>query len=468
MPEPIKARPLTPRPVQQARAQASPGQLIDRTMVASAFDRHGANGAAAPDGVIDEDELQAAGVGRVDADARASIVDAGGKITVGAFARALAEDRVEITADGVVKVADGKATLANGQIVPGTPWQFPLVNDLQILERFHDLVPRVGRYNPNWPDSYYYDRVFKGYERVQTGTRQVEDGKNDDGTTRYRDEPVYEDQPKYEDEINYDRLRSDLQSTAFQVLDLTSQAADPQIQRARATLESATRGGGGFFWGAESQCRELYNALSGLDGINVPVRPETAVTRLNGTLNDAAKKVDEQFRITGTYPLAKVKQAVAARSQHLRGFNAWKGVGMALTGAALGAAAFFGLPAAGVALAGTALIGAAAGAAVAGLGLGFLVVKLIQDHAAKRLDADLATFQAITPEANRKELQQHALAAYKLLQDARDAKDLTALRGFEGKANQVSTAMQAVADKAEKQTKSLKNLEALVIQYAKG
>ena len=76
MPEPLKARPLTPRPVQQARAQASPGQLIDRTMVASAFDRHGANGATAPDGVIDEDELQAAGVGRVDTDARASIVGA--------------------------------------------------------------------------------------------------------------------------------------------------------------------------------------------------------------------------------------------------------------------------------------------------------------------------------------------------------------------------------------------------------
>jgi hypothetical protein len=467
MPEPLKARPLTPRPVQQARAQASPGQLIDRTMVASAFDRHGANGATAPDGVIDEDELQAAGVGRVDTDARASIVGADGKITVAAFAKALAEDRVEITADGVVKVADGKATLANGQIVPGTPWQFPVVQDLQILERFHSLVPRVGRYNPSWPDSYYYDRVFKGYERVQTGTRQVEDGKNEDGSTKYREEPVYEDQPKYEDEINYDRLRSDLQSTAFQVLDLTSQAQDPQIQRARATLEAATRGGG-FFWGAESQCRDLYNALNGIDDIDVPVRPEAAVTRLNGTLNDAARKVDEQFRITATYPLAKVKQAVAAKSRHLRGFNAWKGVGMALTGAALGAAAFFGLPAAGVALAGTALIGAAAGAAAAGLGLGFLVVKLIQDHAARKLDADLATFQAITPEANRKELQQHALAAYKLLQDARNAKDLPALRGFEGKANQVSSAMQAVADKAEKQTKSLKNLEALVLQYAKG
>ncbi|MDB5100508.1 MAG: hypothetical protein JWM80_4929 [Cyanobacteria bacterium RYN_339] len=466
MPKPISVRPVTPRPVQQAKAQASPCQLIDRTMVAAAFDRHGAGGATAPDGIIDEDELTTAGVGRVDADARASISDAGGKISVAAFAKALAEDRVEITADGVVKVADGKATLPNGQIVPGTPWQFPVVQDQQILERFQTLVPRVGRYNPSWPDSTYYDRVFKGYEQVETGTREVEDGKNADGTTKYRSEPVYEQRAKYEDEINYQRLRGDLEQVTFQVLDLTRDAQDPELQRARAAIESVSRGGTSIFWGSEGRCRDLYNALNGFAAIQVPVRPETAVTRLNATLNDAAKKVDEQFRITADYPLDKVRRAVADEVKHLRGFNVWKGVGLTLGGAAAGAAGWFGL-ASGLALAGTPLIAATAGAAVLGLGLGFLVVKLIQDHHAKGLDADLATFQAITPEANRKELQQHALASYKLLQDARGATDLQALRAFEGRATQVSKAMQGVADKAAQQTKSLKTIEALVLKYAK-
>lgn len=468
VPSASAARPVTPaKPIV---ATAPPSELIDRAMVAAALDRRGAAGAE-PDGVIDEAELAEAGITQVDGAARQAINEGGERgdaLTVSELARALQADRVMITGQGIVKVENGQARLPDGRVVPAAPWQFPEVEDLRVLERYDSLVPRLGRYNPSWPDGYYVDQVFDGYERVKVGTDRVYKGKDADGNDVYEDEDRYEDRAKYRDEIQYDRLWRDLSRVAQDTVDLAREAQDPQIRSAAEGIRRALDqgGGGGWFWGYESACRRVYSAMQGFDQIQRPERPETLVGRLHDTLNAAKAKVADQARIVASYPLERVKTSVAAEAKHLRGFNAWKAAGTLALGAAAGAGGWFGLTAIAASF-GLPLVAVAAGAGVLGAGLGFLIVKLIQDRKAKGLERDLATFQGIAPARNRKELEQHALAAYKQLQDAREAKDLGALRAYEQEAAKVGAAMKAVAARAEAETKALKGLEALVLRHAK-
>ncbi len=471
MPE-VNRRAIAGKPVAPARpiaATAPPSELIDRAMVAAALDRRGAAGGE-PDGTIDEAELAEAGITHVDGAARQAINEGGERgdaLTVSELARALQADRVMLTGQGIVKVENGQATLPDGRVVPATPWQFPEVVDLRVLERYESLVPRLGRYNPSWPDGYYVDQVFDGYERVKVGTDRVYKGKDADGNDVYEDEDRYEDRAKYRDEIQYDRLWRDLSRVAHDTVDLARDARDPEIRAAAEDVRRALdQGGGGWFWGHESACRRVYAAMQGFDRIQRPRRPEHIVGGLHATLEASKAKVADQARIVAAYPLERVKASVAREARHLRGFNAWKAFAMAGLGAAAGAGGWFGLTAVAASI-GLPLAAVAAGAGVLGMGLGFLAVKLIQDRRAKGLERDLATFQGISPARNRKELEQHALAAYKQLQDAREAKDLGALRAYEQDAAKVGAAMKAVADRAEAETKALKGLEALVLRHSR-
>lgn len=461
-------RPVTP--VKPILAAAPPSELIDRAMVAAALDRRGgADGG--PDGVIGEAELAEAGITHVDGAARQAVNEGGERgdaITVSELARALQAERVALTAQGLVTVKDGKATLPDGRVVPASPWSFPEVADLRVLERYESLVPRLGRYNPSWPDSYYVDQVFDGYERVKVGTDRVYKGKDADGNDEYEEVDRYEDRPKYRDEIQYDRLWRDLSRVANDTVDLARDAEDPQIRAAAEGIRRALdQGSGGFWgWGHESSCRRVYGAMQDFDRIQRPRRPEHIVGGLHQTLEASKARVAEQHRIVAAYPLERVKASVAREAAHLRGFNGWKAFGMAIAGAAAGAGGWFGLGAVAASV-GLPLAAVAAGAGVLGLGLGWLVVKLLQDREARGLERDLATFQGISPARNRKELEQHALAAYEQLQDAREATTLDALRTYEQDAAKVGAAMKAVADRADAETKALKGLEALVLRHAK-
>lgn len=453
--------------VTSPKAQAAPGSLINRAHVAAAFDR-----GDAPDGVISREELAEAGITRIDAEAVRLINAPGEKgeaITVDELAKALGADQVVISSDGAIKIENKRATLVNGRLEPSAPWSFPEVSDLKLLETFHRLVPRMGRYNPDWPDGYYVDRVFKGYERVKVGTRRVEDGKNSDGTTRYRDEDVYEDRPKYEDEIQYDRLARDLRYKARDVLATYQGSEDPGVRAAYENLKAAEDRYGGFsFWGAESAARGLYRALNAIDDIRLPARPEVLVGRLDAALNETSGAIDEQFRIARDIPVARARQAIAAEVGRLKGPSAANFVagGLALAaGAGVGFGFLGGLFTGAAVLAGLPLVGAAAGIGLVAGGIGWGIAQLVKNGKASGLEKDLVVLQGIDPQGNRKEMQQHALAAYRLLQDAREADFLAALRVFEADAAKVEAALKAVKANAEAQTRSLRTVERWVLKY---
>lgn len=436
--------------------------LIDRTLVAAALDRGN-------DGRVSREELAEAGITRVD-DAAISVVNEPGEqgdaITVSELAKALSADRVAITSRGALTIEQGRAKMVDGVLQPAEPWLFPESADLRALEAFDRLIPRLGRYNPSWPDDYYVDRVFKGYERVKVGDRRVPDGKNSDGTTRYRSEPIYEDRAKYENEVQYDRLLRGLRRKAEEVIAATGSPTDPALRQALAGLQAVRNGDRDtlFGWGAERSSRDYYRALEAYDRIQKPTRPEVLVGRLDAALGKTVGAIDEQTRIAKAVPLERARQAIAAEASRLRGVTASNFVAGGLTAAAGGAAAFF-LFGGGIAAA--PLVGMVAGAALLAGGLAWGVVQLMKGGKAKGLEADLAVLAAIDPAANRKEAEQHALASYRLLQDARTADYLAALRLFEADAKKVETALAAVQRRAEAQTKSLKTVEGWVLKLAK-
>lgn len=454
-------RPLT---VKSVKAEAAPGQLIDRQMVASALDRQGTNGA--PDGVISREEFAAAGVTQLDAGALAAINaggEAGDAITVSELAKALQADKVAIFGTGLVKIENGVATLPNGKVVPSAPWSFPEVPDLKFLDEFDRTIPRLGRYNPNDPDSDYVERRLDHYDRVKTGTRRVYDGRDANGNSTYHDEDVYEERPVYRNEIQYDELLRDLRRRAEDVLRVAPTSQDPQLKAAVDTLRTtvANDGSGGWGWGDESRCRKFYSALQTIDRIQKPARPEVLAGKLNDTLDAAARQVDEQTRIARDVPVAKARAAISAEVSRLKRPSLANFLSSGLAAAGGGAAAFFGLAGA---LAGAPLIGAAAGIGLAVGGLGWLVAQLVKNHHAKGLEHDLGVLKAIDPAANRKALEQHAFAAYTLLQEARTADFLGALRGFEADAGALGTQLNALAARTADQTKSLRTVEGWVLK----
>jgi hypothetical protein len=456
------ARPLTPK------AQAAPGELINRELVASALDRQGPNGQ--PDGVISREELAAAGITQLDAGAIAAINaygEQGDALTVSELAKALKADQVAIFGTGLVKIENGQATLPNGKVVPSSPWRFPEVPELKFLEDFDRQIPRLGRYNPSSPDGDYVDRVLDHYEHVKVGSHRVYDGRDSQGNEQYHDVDDYEDRPVYRDEVRYDDLARDLRRLADDVLKLAPATQDPQLKQAVDGLRDAVEhdNGGSGWWGQEARARKFYNALREIDRIQKPARPEALAGKLNDTLNAATQQVDEQARIARDVPVEQARKAISAEVSRLKHPSLSNFLAGGLAAAGGGTLGYFVLA---TVLAGGPLIGAAAGVGLALGGLGWLFAQLVKNAKAKDLQRDLGVLQAIDPAANRKELEQHAFAAYTLLQEARTADFLAALRGFEADANKLSVNMDALAKRAADQTKSLRTVEGWVLKAGRG
>lgn len=408
--------------------------LVNRTLVAGAFDRQ-------PDGVISPQEFEQAGVKSIHPEALATINEGGEQgdtVTVGELARALKANRVAISADGALKRID-----------PSQPWDFPRVADQELLETYQQLVPRLGRYNPNNPDAQFEDRVFKGYKRV-------EDGRDSDGNIRYRQEAVYED------ETNYYRLANALRPLVEQVLAGYKDAQEPGVKAAYDKLLTAQLG---LTKNTTSYdvCWKLYRGLQEVHELQKPVRPEVLVTRLDAALNRTEAAIADQERIVRDLSPAKARQAVDKEIARLKGPTgrnfAWAGIAGAL---GAGGGWFF---AAGASLAGLPLVAAIGGAALAFGAIGWVAAHMSKGRQVQQLRADLALLGKISPRANRQELEQQALASYMLLQGAREADFLAALRGFEVDAARIEQGLAAVETRAQAETKSLRAVEALVVQF---
>lgn len=466
---PAKPAPKAPAAATEAKAQSSkgPNELINRRWVAEALDRPGSL-----DGVISAEEFSQAGI-RLDADAK-EIINRGGEsgeaITVNELAKALGSDAVAITGEGRVSVKNGFATLTNGRIEKGQTWSFPDIPGLRTLQDVKEIAPGgvFSYYNPDSPAAEF---TYTKTERV--GSYQSGDtlGYNEfvgdasgrrlspDANGKYPAGSYVWAENRYTD---YGRLGDVLEAKAQAIRAITRSSTDPEIQHINRQVSNVLSRG--WFSSDRQKAYDLYNTLSYIDTVSVPTSPRTRMNSVDSALTTANSRLDEQFRIVKQIPVEAAREAVGYEVDRLSGgATVAKMVGGGLGAVAGGVGGFFAL---GSALAGAPLIAAAAGIGLVAAGAGWFIGKLINDGKAKGLKKDLEVLQSITPEANKKELQQYAVVGYKLLQDARTVNTLARLRAYDEDASSTHRSITGSTSKIESQTRSLRNMEALVQKYA--
>jgi hypothetical protein len=464
-----------PKPVNvTAKAQSSgdPNQIINRQMVAGALDRPGNDGAA-PDGVISDAEFAKAGI-RLDADAKATVNrlgESGDQITVNELATALAQNSVSITGEGNVNIVDGFAQVPGGRLQGATPWSFPDIPGLRSLQRVVDLAPGYGDgLNPDSPGGQYtetrrrYEEPFRPGMSLDYGEYVADsDGRelSPDANGQY---PAGAQVWERYTVVHWDDMASELESRARQIQYETSGARDPELQQINSQVQSLLWSSSGSY---EARARRLYSGLAHLGQIHVPTSPRARMSGLDDSVNTAKTALNDHFRILQQVPVERARDVVGREVERLKSpMTPAKGIGALVAGVA-GAGGVVGLAAAGtIALAGGPLIAVAAGAAVVGLGLGWFVGKLINDSGAKNVEADLKVLETISPEKNKQELNQYALQAYKLLQDARGVATLAKLRSYDEDAVGVQRSVDSATNKIRNQAASLRDIQKLVDKYA--
>jgi hypothetical protein len=431
----------------KVKAQAAPGQLIDRAKVAAALDRNG-------DNKVSRDELSAAGITNLDPGAIDEINrggEEGDEITVNELARALGSDSVRLSGEGNVAINGGYAQFRAGRLEKSAPWSFPYVQGVQTLDQVRQIAPSAGwsAYNPDSPSSEFtYDAISKDRFgqplKYQEGMRlQANEYAGQDGYVHYHG-------------VNYDELSDILRSKATAIRDITANAKDPEIQQIHDEVNRV------LFqtdWSASSRrdrARDLYNALARFDNIDVPQQPESRLTALDQSLKTAAARVDDQTRITRDVPVDRARTAVQKEVDRLHGITPAKiltGVGV---GAAAGAIAFF---------AASLALPIAAGIGLGGLLVGGLIAHFVSTSKAKGYENDLEVLKTIDPAKNKRDLAQYNVVGYKIVQDARTADTLAKLRAYSEAADGASKTVDAMTNKVANETHSLQNMESLVHKY---
>jgi hypothetical protein len=406
-----------------------PIDIINLTHVARALDR-------SADGLVAAEEFAAAGIPTLDPEALKRINEGGEQgdaITVGELARALTAERVAIVQDGTSK-----------RLVVSESWSFPALPDLTMLEHARDAIGNVQRFNPNYPAREFEDHNFKGY-------KQVRDGDNPDGTPHYRTEAVYRW------ETNYPRLTRALRDAARNALDRVVPAQDPATRQAFERLQAAY-GKYSTTWEGHGTCAGLYEALKTFLTVDIPPRPETTVRQLGAAIDKTDAAIADQERIVRDISPVKARTAINAEVKRLQGptlsnFGFAGGLG-AVAGAIAGA-----VVSGSMAIGSLPFIGVVAGVFAVGAVIGWVIAQSNKGKAIKQLEADLALLGTIDPAANRRELEQRALAAYNLMQVARNADFMAAVRSFKVDADQLVGEMGAIQHRAEEQTQSLRTVE---------
>lgn len=447
-------KPVGPAPKINVKAQAAPGELIDRGLVAKALDRNS-------DGLVARDEFQAAGLHAIDADALDVINrggDRGSDVTVEELTRALGNDEIRFSGEGNVSLNGGYATFNQGRVERSSPWSFPYVQGIKTLEEVRRIAPSGwSMYNPDAPSSdFTYTAKYKDALTNQpvkyTEGMQLKD-------YMFASEPdAAGDRWVMVKGVKYDELAEVLRNKATTIRDITAGSKDAEI---RGIYNDVNRVLMDSYWNSgnrRDRARDLFNALKRFDDINVPAQPESRLTNLDSSLKTAATRVEEQSRIAREIPVDRARTAVAKAVEKLSSpFTPAKIIGAIGGAGAAGAIAFF---AAHMALP---IVGAiAVGGLLAGWGIGFA----INSAKASGLRSDLDVLKTINPEQNKKNLQQHAVLGYKILQDARTADTLASVRAYTENADKASATIGSMTSKVAAETQSLRNMENLVRQYA--
>lgn len=450
------ARPLTiaPKPT-STKAQAAPGELIDRKLVAQALDHNN-------DGIVGRDEFTRAGLTTLDPGALDAINrggERGGDITVEELGRALGADEIRFSGEGNVSLNGGQATFNAGRVERSAPWSFPYVRGIQTLAEVKRIAPSGwSSFNPQSPSTDYVRTDF-ATDRMGARIKFVEGMRLEEG--EYKGDLQADGVTAYvmKRTIQYGDLADALRSKAETIRDLTNNSPDAEIKDINKELNSilwdTSR------WNSMSnrdRAVVLFNSLKRFDDINVPAQPESRLTNLHNSIQGASTSVAEQARIARDIPVERARVAVSQEVDKLKSpmnpVKIFAGLGL---GAAAGAIAFF---AASVALPIAAAIGGA------GLLVGYGIGWAINSSRAGGLQSDLETLRTINPEANKKSLQQHAVLGYKILQDARTATTLASVRAYTENADKASTTIGGLTSKVSGETRSLQTMEALVRKYA--
>lgn len=463
-----------PKPVNvTAKAQSSgdPNSIIDRKMVAGAFDRPGDDGTA-PDGIISDAEFAKAGI-RLDADAKEIVNrlgEAGDKLTVNELATALGQNTVSITGEGNARIVDGFVSVPNGRLQAASAWTFPDLPGLRSLQRVVDLAPSYGDgLDPSSPGSQYtetrrrYERAFTPGGSLYSGEYVADsDGRElrPDANGQY---PAGSQVWQRYTVVHYDDMARELENRARQIAYETSGARDPELQQIHSQVQSLLYGYGGD----EDRARRLYSGLQHLSRIDVPTSPRSRMGGMDDSVNSAKTALNDHFKILQQVPVERARDAVSREVIRLKSpTTPAKIISSLVGGAAAGGGLFAAVAGGALALAGGPMIAAIGGAAVVGLGLGWFVGKLINDSGAKNVEADLKVLETISPEKNKQELNQYAAQAYKLLQDARTVTTLAKLRAYDEDAAGVQRSVDGATNKIRSQAASLRDIQKLVDKYS--
>lgn len=446
-------KPAAPAP-KNLKALASPGELIDRGLVARALDRNG-------DGLVARDEFQAAGLNAIDGDALDAINrggDRGSDVTVDELTRALGADEIRFTGEGNVSLNGGYATFNAGRVERSAPWSFPYVQGIRTLAEVQRIAPSGwSMYNPDSPSS-DFTYVTKYKDQLTGEYRKYTEGMNLPDNCYASEPDANGDRWVMFKGVRYDELAQVLRNKAETIRDITANSKDAEI---KAIYNDVNRVLMDSYWNSGSRrdrARDLFNALKRFDNINVPAQPETRLTNLDQSLKTAASRVEEQARIAREIPVDRARTAVAKEVEKLSSpVTPAKMIGAVGVAGAAGALAFF---AAHLALP---IVG---GIALGGLALGWGIGWLINNSKAGSLRNDLEVLKTINPEANKKNLQQHAVLGYKILQDARTADTLAAVRAYTENADKASATIGTMTNKVAQETQSLRTMEDLVRKYA--
>ncbi len=441
-------------PKLNVKALASPSELIDRGLVAKALDRNS-------DGVIARDEFQSAGLNAIDGDALDAINrggDRGNDVTVEELTRALGADEIRFTGEGNVTLNGGFATFNAGRVERGAPWSFPYVQGIRTLAEVARIAPSGwSMYNPDSPSSdFTYTTKYK--DQLTGEYRKYTEGMQLPANCYASEADANGDQWVMIKVVKYDELASILRNKAETIRDLTSNSKDAELKQIYSEVNRVLMDS---YWNTGSRrdrARDLFNALKRFDNINVPAQPESRLTNLDSSLKTAATRVEEQSRIAREIPVDRARTAVAKEVDKLSSpFTPAKLIGAVGAAGAAGALAFF---AAHLALP---IVG---GIALGGLALGWGIGWLINNSKAGSLRNDLEVLKTINPEANKKQLQQHAVIGYKILQDARTADTLAGVRAYTENADKASATIGTMTNKVASETQSLRNMENVVRKYA--
>jgi hypothetical protein len=431
----------------------SPRELVDRSLVAKALDRD-------RDGVVTQAELKKAGVNQLSPEAVAA-VNAGGEqgeaMTVGELTHALRADQVRLSGQGNVTVEGGWATFAQGALEPSTPWNFPIIPGLRMLEEVRRIAPSSwSMYNPDQPGPEF--TYTAPYKDPLTGER-----------VRYRDGMTLKDHMFLSDPdaqgrqwvmtrgVKYDELAAYLRVKGEAMRDVTRNATDPEL---RAIHEELSRVLWSSHWNTGSRrdrARDLFQALQRFDRIEVPTEPQARLRGLDGSLREAAARIEEQGRIVRELPVDRARDAVGKAVARLESPTHALKLGMGGGfGVAAGAIAAF---------AGGLALPVALGIGAAGLAVGYGLGWLINNSQANGVKADLEVLRRIDPTTNRRSLEQHAVVGYKLLQDARSADTLASVRAYSESAERATTTISRLTGDVAAQTRALQSMEELVRKH---